>query len=337
MQTHGSIDLAMYFEDFVFADAVTGSLIFRYIKGEYGLSCTNLFMNKHHEISEVIEKENPILAKFCASNKLSEICSLFKGMVVGDRKSSVSYDNSQPDIFYLGNCISKYIFKDEFYCDYSQLKIIGGTSKKEKYDISPRILIRRTGNTLCCVLLEKPALTESTLYSCYPTNKTFDIKYVLALLNSALYTYVVQQKMVTNEQAFPQILMTDLESLPIPECADQQPFIDLADTMLALNNDLQAKRARFLRRLQDNMPDIKITGTLETFDTLDFAGFVAELKKQKIKLSLVQQDEWEEYFAQYKVACSELTTAIAATDAEIDSRVYALYGLTDEEIKIIES
>jgi len=36
------------------------------------------------------------------------------------------------------------------------------------------------------------------------------------------------------------------------------------------------------------------TDTLETFDTLDFAGFVAELKKQKIKLSLVQQVEWED-------------------------------------------
>ena len=105
--------------------------------------------------------------------------------------------------------------------------------------------------------------------------------------------------------------------------------------MLSLNRDLQAKRARFIRRLQDNMPDIKITGTLETFDTLDFAGFVAELKKQKIKLSLVQQDEWEEYFSQYKTACTELTSAISATDAEIDARVYDLYGLTDDERQLI--
>ena len=106
--------------------------------------------------------------------------------------------------------------------------------------------------------------------------------------------------------------------------------------MLALNKDLQDKRARFLRRLQDNMPEIKINGTLETFDTLDFAGFVAELKKQKIKLSLVQQDEWEDYFNQYKAACGELSAKIAATDKEIDTRVYALYGLTEDEIKVID-
>ena len=127
-----------------------------------------------------------------------------------------------------------------------------------------------------------------------------------------------------------------LQNIPIPECTDQQPFIDLADKMLSLNKDLQAKRTRFIRRLQDNMPDIKITGTLETFDSLDFAGFVAELKKQKIKQTLVQQDEWEDYFNEYKAACSELATKIAETDKEIDSHVYDLYGLTEDERKVIE-
>lgn len=338
MQAHGSIDLAMYFEDFVFADAVTGSLIFRYIKGKYDLPCSNLFMHRDHEITEIIEEENTVLTKFNSvqAYKLSEICSLFKGMVVGDRKNSVSYDSSQPDTFFLGNCISRYIFKDKFYCNYYQLRIVGGTSKKEKYDVAPRILIRRTGNTLCCVLLQEPALTESTLYSCYPIKSEYDIKYILALLNSTLYTYVVQQKMVTNEQAFPQILMTDLENLPIPECDDQQPFIELADAMLGLNKELQETRSRFIRRLQDNIPEVKINGALEAFDSLDFNGFVSELKKQKIRLSLLQQDEWEQYFNKNKQECEELSAKIAETDKEINARVYTLYGLEAEEIKLIE-
>jgi hypothetical protein len=142
--------------------------------------------------------------------------------------------------------------------------------------------------------------------------------------------------MVTNEQAFPQILMTDLENLPIPECSDQQPFIDLSDRMLSLNHDLQSKRARFLSLLQNNLPEAKITGSLETFDALDFAGFVAELKKQKIKLSLAQQDEWLDFFNKYKSDCNALTETIAETDKEINARVYTLYGLETDEIKLIE-
>ena len=60
------------------------------------------------------------------------------------------------------------------------------------------------------------------------------------------------------------------------------------------------------------------------------------LEKQKIKLTLPQQDEWEDYFRQYADACHQLTDQIAATDHEIDQQVYHLYGLTEEEIKIVE-
>jgi hypothetical protein len=105
--------------------------------------------------------------------------------------------------------------------------------------------------------------------------------------------------------------------------------------MLYINQELQEKRTRFLHRLSENFEGIKITTALQTFDQLDFKGFVAELKKQKIKLSLVQQDEWEEYFSQYREACQELSEQIKATDNEIDQRVFDLYGLTDEERKIV--
>ena len=76
---------------------------------------------------------------------------------------------------------------------------------------------------------------------------------------------------------------------------------------------------------------MRTTTALQTFDELDFAGFVAELKKQKIKLSLSQQDEWEPYFNDYNTACNTLREQISATDKEIDTRVFDLYGLTPEE------
>ena len=206
-------------------------------------------------------------------------------------------------------------------CAYQKLfyvpKIIWGNlqnSNKFSYDESGTIISAPT-----CML---------------PTNN----KALLAVLNSHIVWTFLTSICVVRSGGYIEVKPQYFEQIPIPsiegELAEQ--LSSLADKMLSLNKDLQSKRARFIRRLQDNMPDIKITGTLNTFDTLDFAGFVAELKKQKIKLSLVQQDEWEEYFSQYKVACSELTSAIAATDAEIDSRVYALYGLTEEERKVVE-
>ena len=54
-------------------------------------------------------------------------------------------------------------------------------------------------------------------------------------------------------------------------------------------------------------------------------------------ITLRQQDEWEEYFNDYKKQCNELSAQISATDREKDKMVYELYGLTDEEIAIVEN
>ena len=179
---------------------------------------------------------------------------------------------------------------------------------------------------------ETKSLANQKCYILTANDESISLKFLTAVFNSKLIKLWIRCICPELGEDRREIGKVYFEKLHVP-IEDQQPFIELADKMLALNKDLQAKRARFLRRLQDNMPDIKITGSLETFDTLDFAGFVAELKKQKIKLSLVQQDEWEEYFGQYKAALNEISAQIAATDKEIDTLVYALYGLTEDEIK----
>ena len=91
-----------------------------------------------------------------------------------------------------------------------------------------------------------------------------------------------------------------------------------------------------MSRMQDNLADVKFTRVLENFETLDFSGFLQELKKQKVKIPLSAQGEWEVFFNESKAAVGGLASEIAATDREIDQKVYALYGLTDEEIAIVE-
>ena len=128
-------------------------------------------------------------------------------------------------------------------------------------------------------------------------------------------------------------------SLPtggLPTRSNPARLSQLAEQMLSLHSQLQQKRQRFIHRLQENLGVQKITATLERFDEVDFKTVLAELKKQKISLTLTQQDEWEDYFNQYKADCNVLTAQIAATDKEIDQMVYQLYGLTEDEIKVVE-
>ncbi len=205
---------------------------------------------------------------------------------------------------------------------------------------SPKIIISKIGLS-CEAFYDKAGEYASIDTNCIHTfNDEFLPEYVLCWLNSKLYNYMFEclfdgLRMSGGYLLYsaPNLKNTYIKSVPIES---QQPFITLADTMLTLNKELQSKRGRFLRRLSENVEGVKITSALQTFDQLDFKAFVAELKKQKIKLSLTQQDEWEDYFNQYAEACQQLKTQIAATDGEIDQRVYELYGLTEEEISIVE-
>ena len=57
---------------------------------------------------------------------------------------------------------------------------------------------------------------------------------------------------------------------------------------------------------------------------------------RKIKLSLAQKAEWEEYFVQESKKARALKAILDATDKAIDRMVYDLHGLTEEEIGIVE-
>ncbi len=165
----------------------------------------------------------------------------------------------------------------------------------------------------------------------------FDLRYVLCVLNSTLIKSFLQSYSSLKAGGYYSYNSNILNRIPLKkiDLESQKSFIALADAMLSLNQQLQDKRSRFLRRLSETLEGLKITTSLQNFDQMKFAGFVAELKKQKIKLSLVQQDEWEDYFNQYRQASQELSEQIKATDNEIDQRVFDLYGLTPEERDIV--
>ena len=207
---------------------------------------------------------------------------------------------------------------------------------KFSYIFPKKILLKGIGTHLQAGLLDGRSIFNGANVPAIvlPDSNSID-KVLLCLLNSKLITYYLTCICPKKLSGYYRFNSSNISSIPIIFPLDQYFFIELADTMLSLNSQLQEKRSRFLRRVSENFEGIKITTALQTFDQLEFKGFVTELKKQKIKLSLVQQDEWEEYFNQYREACQELSEQIKATDNEIDERVFDLYGLTPEEREIV--
>jgi adenine-specific DNA-methyltransferase len=233
LKNSGSILNITRIEGMVFDEANTGNVIFIFGKKIHEVKTQQKLFNKKQKLIDFNKITDPIITKFDnpKNPKLSEVCQLFKGMVVGDRKRFIFETKTVdlPDKFLLGNCISKWNINKNFYANYSKLSIIGGTKLKTKHDVFPRILIRRTGDFLCCAYLTEPALTESTLYSCWSIDANTHNLFVLGILHSKIVDYYIKNKLVTNPQAFPQILMTDLQSLPIPK-----PTTDLHNSIQLL-------------------------------------------------------------------------------------------------------
>lgn len=166
-------------------------------------------------------------------------------------------------------------------------------------------------------------------------DNSINLKFITAILNSKLCKLWIWYNCPELLGGTREIRKVYFENFRIPIDVDQQPLADRTDIQMKQVEQLQEKRGRFLHRLSENFEGVKITTALQVFDQMEFKTFVAELKKQKIKLTLVQQDEWEDYFNQYREACNQLSAQIAQTDNEIDQRVFDLYGLTQEEREVV--
>ncbi|HQE34712.1 MAG TPA: restriction endonuclease subunit M, partial [Flavobacterium alvei] len=114
------------------------------------------------------------------------------------------------------------------------------------------------------------------------------------------------------------------------------PFIEKADLMLSLNKDLQEQSQKFERTIQRKFELDDLPKKLQDWYVLSYSEFIKELAKKKIKLSLSQEAEWEDYFTTEAQKVLQLKTQIDTTDKAIDKMVYELYGLSEDEIAIVE-
>jgi len=96
------------------------------------------------------------------------------------------------------------------------------------------------------------------------------------------------------------------------------------------------KIVKFQQLLEQHFSIQKFSQKLQNWPDLEFKDFLKEMQKAKIKLSLSEEAEWLQYFTEQKQKAQTLKSEIDRTDREIDRMVYELYGLTEEEVKIVE-
>lgn len=205
---------------------------------------------------------------------------------------------------------------------------------------SPKIIISKIG-LHCEAFYDKSGDFASINTNCvHSFSDEFIPEYILCWLNSRLYNYIFECLFDGLRMSGGYLLYSspNLNNTCIKQILKdlQLPFVAKADIMLSKNKELQQVKKQLLQLLQGKYPELTLSKKLQDWPNLTFAAFLKELQKQKIKLSLPEEAEWLKYFEEQKALANGIQQVIDTTDKEIDNMVYALYGLTEEEIKIVE-
>ncbi|MFZ1291050.1 MAG: TaqI-like C-terminal specificity domain-containing protein, partial [Melioribacteraceae bacterium] len=206
-----------------------------------------------------------------------------------------------------------------------------------------RILIREiTGEfprVLKCSFVSEIFLNNKSIINILKSNNNFELKPLLGIINSTLLGFYHKRMAVKgNRSLFPKAVIKDVKNYPIPEINKSLSnyLTKLVNEIMYLNKQKLEFVNKFKHRVKEHFNFEKLSKKLQSFYDYDFKQFRAELKKQKVAISLKQQDEWEEYFNEYKTKINQLQEEITKTDNERDVMVYKLYNLTYEEVKIVD-
>jgi type I restriction-modification system DNA methylase subunit len=188
--------------------------------------------------------------------------------------------------------------------------------------------------------INKFSLDSSNYYINNPSAiLPINYKTLLNILNSKIVWIFLTSICAMRSGGYIEVKPQYFEQIPVPDLSkiDKKPFEELAETVINLTNSRQSKIDTFHKLLLSDLKLTGLTGKLELFYKYDVTSFLSELKKQKIELSLKDKAEWMEYFDKCVSEIKTIQAEIDKTEKEIDQMVYQLYGLTPEEIQIVEN
>ncbi len=198
----------------------------------------------------------------------------------------------------------------------------------------PKIMYQKFQVKPCFIYDEQGLYCNDSMWIIPTENKA-----LLGVLNSKMGWWLIT-KYCTQIQNGCQLIWKYFGQIPIPNI-DSSELTELVETMLDRTSVHQARTRSFLKYLSSKFSIENFTKKLENWSELDFSNFLKELnigikKSGSNKLSKSDEMEWMELFETKKTEVQALKTLIVNTDNEINKLVYELYGLNEEEIKIVE-
>ncbi len=278
------------------------------------------------------------------SYPLKTFCKIKYGLRTGDNEKYLTADLNLSDC---GIKIARGSNIERYYFNWSPeyLKTQEGlpTSYFEDEIIkSPKIIIQyvRTNSTdPNCRWLESSLIEEDSFV---PLNSTsflykgsteINLKCLLAIISSTLLN-----KFYKDHYTDVNVKPLYLGELPIPKEAinSVDKIINAVDKAILNNKQIRQIEDKFSLFLENSL-GLQNSNSSSKWLYFEFPEFLKRLAKTGCSLSKKDEFEWMELFEENKKKALELKAEIDRTDKEIDRMVYELYGLTEEEIQIVEN
>jgi len=213
---------------------------------------------------------------------------------------------------------------------------------KKELDKKPKIILQRTRNEslktrIVATIDEDGVYGMESLIFLTPKTSEISVYYFLGILNSKLINYLFATKFLNLA-----VKGDYLKKIKFPISNNTTNLDSISKKMIHLNKEITQNINKFSSYLKSNFQIKKLSNKLQNWHELEFADFIKELNKTIKKASgekLTKKDEmeWMELFDDYKSQANYFKEQIDKTDKEIDQMVYQLYGLTEEEIQIVEN
>ena len=347
---------------FRLAEAQKISNFINHLKITESLQTQNFFLTvPNFEISIINQNKGIVVSKLLLLDSIKDFYTLRNGLNPGNIKHILISDikktpNHKHIIWgkdigrYEINWSGQYINYDEnliHTVSVEDIKSKEGMKSQTKVDFALRnsalfetekIVVRKTGDKLIASLDLENYYFDTLVHGIYKIKGGPSLKSLLAILNSTPATLFYRLLHDIAGKVFAKISLDNLASFPVPKISynDDVLLSENVDLMCSLKEKLQECSSKFQRTCARKFENMNFNKKLQNWYILSYNDFIKELSKQKIKLSLSEEAEWEDYFNQEKSKALAIQSEITKTDKEIDRMVYELYGLTEEEIEIVE-
>jgi type I restriction-modification system DNA methylase subunit len=309
-------------------------------------------LRKLGDITQIVQGTKPF-QKGKGNPKQTEETMLLKPFVADYKK-----DESFVPLL-RGSLMNKYInyWNNDYWISFGDW--LAEPRYSAKFNSNEKIVIRQTGDSLIATYDDEQFVVRDNLYVIRDDANKLNLKGLLGVLNSNLMNWYFQN-IINPERgkAMAQVKRGHLQILPIVN-NNFDVLEDAVGKILELSMILMKSSSNFLKFIENLIDKIEFSQKLECWHELDFGEFIKELNKAIKKenkqrahqgdsspsnstgnipeLTKLQEMEWMEVFETKKAEAQALKAEIDKTDKAIDAMVYELYGLTDDEIAIVES